>query len=230
MLATNDETVSLARNLGAQRVELGLPEGLRPGQLRPSTPPFPEVPQIVWIGRFLPLEAAGLALAAFRRVSHRGTPCAAHLGWGRSDPRRHRGVSCRSCRLRRSPLHWAPALGRGAGTAREARVHLFTSVRDSSSAQTLEAAALGVPTVALDAYGSKSFLHRPGFSLVEPLPGDGLDARFAAALCTCWGSLGPGGSRESDGARAFAAEHPVPRTSRDSPWRVPRRPPGDADH
>ena len=49
--------------------------------------------------------------------------------------------------------------------------HLFTSVRDSSSAQTLEAAALGVPTVTLALAGARDFLRRPGFVLVDPIQG-----------------------------------------------------------
>ena len=207
VLATNEETVTLARRLGAQRVELGLPDGLRPGQLRASTPPFPEVPEIVWIGRFLPLKAAGLALAAFRRVVDEEPR--ARLTFVGDGPTR-RVIEARAADLVASGavrfagrLPWADAQKQLASV----RVHLFTSVRDSFGAQTLEAAALGVPTVALDAYGSSSFLHRPGFALVEPLPGDGLDARFAADLLEVLGMDARRWCSESDGALAFASEH-----------------------
>lgn len=207
VLATNEETASLASDLGALRVELGLPDGLRPGQLRACTPPFPEVPEIVWIGRFLPLKAAGLALAVFRRVV--AEEPRARLTLVGDGPTR--GVIEASAAdlvasgavrfLGRLPWDEAQEL------LASVRVHLFTSIRDSFGAQTLEAAALGVPTVALDAYGSRTFLHRRGFALINPLPGDRLDERFAAAILHLLG-LPPGRwLAESDGARAFAAEH-----------------------
>ena len=175
--------------------------------MRPSAPPFPEVPEIVWIGRFLPLKAAGLALAAFRRVATEEPRARLTLvgdGPTRVDVEASAEDLVDSGAVRfTGRLPWDEAQELLAS----ARVHLFTSVRDSSSAQTLEAAALGVPTVALDAYGSRSFLHRPGFSLVDPLPGERLDERFAEVILRAL-ALDPGQwNTESSGALAFASEH-----------------------
>lgn len=207
VLATNEDTVSLAKDLGAQRVDLGLPEGLRPGQLRASAPQFPEVPEIVWIGRFLPLKAAGLAIAAFRRVV--AEEPRARLTMVGDGPTRGVIEASAVDLVSSGAVRFAGRLmwDEAQDVLASARVHLFTSVRDSSSAQTLEAAALGVPTVALDAYGSSSFLHRPGFALVDPLPGDGLDKRFAASILHVLGLSPDGWLAESAGAGAFAAEH-----------------------
>ena len=207
VLATNEETVSLARALGAQRVELGLPEGLRPGQLRACTPPFPEVPEIVWIGRFLPLKAAGLALSAFRRVV--AAEPRARLTFVGDGPTRGVIEESAADLVASGAVRFAGRLpwDEAQELLASARVHLFTSVRDSSSAQTLEAAALGVPTVALDAYGSSAFLHRRGFALVDPLPGDGLDERFASEILRVVGMNAKRWRSESEGAIAFASEH-----------------------
>lgn len=207
VLATNDETVSLARDLGAKRVELGLPEGLRPGQLRAIAPAFPEVPEIVWIGRFLPLKAAGLAIAAFRRVA--AEEPRARLTMVGDGPTRGLIETSAADLVASGAVRFAGRVpwDEAQAVLASARVHLFTSVRDSSSAQTLEAAALGVPTVALDAYGSSSFLHRTGFALVEPLPGNGLDTRFAAAALDTLRLSPDRWLDESNAVRDFAAEH-----------------------
>ena len=145
VLATNEETVSLARVLGARRIGLGLAEGLRTGQLRASAQAMPSELSTVWIGRFLPLKAAGLAVASFRHVL-RQQP-SARLTLIGDGPTKSRVEALAADLVRAGSvrfeghLPWAEAQR----VLAQARVHLFTSVRDSSSAQTLEAAALGVP-------------------------------------------------------------------------------------
>jgi glycosyltransferase involved in cell wall biosynthesis len=207
VLATNEETVSLAKDLGAHRVELGLPEGLRPGQLRASAPALPEVPEIVWIGRFLPLKAAGLAISAFRRVV--AEELDARLTMVGDGPTREVIEASAADLVASGAVRFAGRLpwDEAQEVLASARVHLFTSVRDSSSAQTLEAAALGVPTVALDAYGSSAFLHRRGFALVDPLPGDGLDERFATQILRILSLDEVAWHAEGSGALTFASEH-----------------------
>lgn len=215
ILATNHETADLARRLGASRVDLTLAEGVRPEGCRTEPPSFPAQPNIVWIGRFLPLKAAGLAAAAFREVL-RSVPDARLILVGDGPTRAEVELACsdlvREDRVEfTGQLAWADAqlvLSR-------ARIHLFTSVRDSSSAQTLEAAALGVPTVAMDAYGCGTFLHRPGFRLVDPLPGDGLDRRYAEALIETLTWSPADWLSASEGALTFARENEYRARARD---------------
>lgn len=182
IMATNNESADLARSLGARTVDLQLAEGVRETAIREEPPAFPQDPVIIWIGRFLPLKAARLAVRAFRIV-HEHELCARLVMVGDGPTIEATRESAKDLANTGAVqfagrLPWSDAqdvLG-------SARVHLFTSVRDSSSAQTLEAATLGVPTVALDVFGASAFLQRPGFRLVDPLPGDGLDQRFADAL------------------------------------------------
>lgn len=207
VLATNHESADLARQLGARRVRLALAEGVRANQLRDGAPAFPPEPHVVWIGRFLPLKAAGLALAAFRLAARR-IPDARLTFVGDGPTRVGVEAAARDLvdegRVRfAGRLPWAEAqqvLG-------QARVHLFTSVRDSFGAQTVEAAALGVPTVALDAFGSRAFLHRSGFRLVDPQPGETLHERFADALVEVLGWPAAQWRAQSEGALGFASEH-----------------------
>lgn len=205
VLVTNNETAALAKRLGARRVDLSLAEGVRPGQLRDRVA-FPEAASIVWIGRFLPLKAASLALAAFRSVLAAETGARlTFIGDGPTRPsvESQAGDLVRGGYVRfTGRLPWAEAQQELAA----ARLHLFTSVRDSSSAQTLEAAALGVPTVALDMAGCRAFLHRPGFRLVDPLPGEGLDNRVADQTLQVLRMNADEWLAQSAGARRFAAE------------------------
>lgn len=207
VLATNNETERLLRSVtDPAEVELCLAEGIPDDRVLRSAPRFPEQPEIMWLGRFLPRKSAKLAVRAFD-VLLQEHPLA-RLTFMGDGPTRHDAQSL-AHDLRLSDriqflgaLPWAEAQD----VLASSRVHLFTSVRDSSSAQTLEAAALGVPTVSLDLAGASAFLHRPGFLLVDPHPGDDLHVRFAGALAAALSWTPETWERESEGALAFARE------------------------
>lgn len=203
-LAANYETAQLGRALGAKHVALMMPDGVRRGEISTHPPKFPRAKEIVWVGRFKTFKGAGLAAGAFRRVvaSH---PDARLTFIGDGPTRTGVMESCSdlvaSGHVRfLGLLPWAL----GQGVLKQARVHLFTSIRESFGAQVLEAAANGIPTVGLDAYGLKTFCQGPGFKLVEPLPADRLDSRIAAALDTCLDWSEERWMFESDGARNLA--------------------------
>ena len=207
VLAANEETADLASRLGALRVLLMLPEGVRRGMLADAPPSYPAGETIVWIGRFFPLKAAGLAVRAFRSVLvQRPDATLTLIGDGptRQDVMSASQDLIDEGRVRfLGKLPWDEAqveLGR-------ARLHLFSSVRDSSSAQSLEAAALGVPTVGLDAFGLHSFCARAGFSLVDPFPSDQLDTRLGTAVSDCLGWDEDRWRMESEAALEFAGEN-----------------------
>lgn len=182
VLATNLESRDFAKRLGGRRVELALAEGVREPQIQQGPAPYPSERKIVWIGSFRPLKAAGLAISAFRRVLS-DLPDARLVFVG-DGPTRSIAESSTRDLLGDGRVQFLGRLAWQEAQAelRSARVHLFTSVRDSSSAQTLEAAAHGIPTIAMNAYGCRAFLQRPGFELVEPRPGAELDRRFADRL------------------------------------------------
>lgn len=71
----------------------------------------------------------------------------------------------------------------------QARVHLFTIIRDSPNAQTLEAAAKGIPIVAMDACPSRAYIHRLGSRSSIPAP-ENRSVRFSEAIVeTLYGQL-----------------------------------------
>lgn len=179
LLVTNDETATMAHRTGFERVEPMLAEGVR---ALPAGGAERDPGLVVWIGRFLPIKAAGLALSAFRHLVEREPR--ARLEFIGDGPTRAQ-VQAKAADLEAAGLvrfsgrlDWAKAQQR----LSRAAVHLFTSVRDSSSAQALEAAALGVPTVALNLSGMRMLWEAPAARLVEPLPADSLPNRLADAL------------------------------------------------
>lgn len=204
VLTANWETEEYVRRIGAHRTAPMVPDGVR--ELPPRTEPQRQQ-VVVWIGRMLSIKGVRLALESFRhalrsvpdaRLLFVGDgPLAAELTSWSADLVEQGSVQL----VGRLPWHQAQEI---LGCA---KVHLFTGLRDSFSAQTLEAAAHGVPTVGLDQFGLRRFCHRSGFLLVSPLPGKSLPLRLGDALTEAlrW----PEGKWDvhSEGAREFALEN-----------------------
>lgn len=207
VLVTNSATMALVEphTRGAQP-ELFLAEGIPDGHVLTSAPPVPTQPNVVWLGRFLPRKAASLAVHAFELLSHQD-PDVTLTFVGEGPARARVQTLARDLGLAHrirfaGGLRWQEAQD----VLAAATVHLFSSVRDSSSAQTLEAASLGVPTVTLDLAGANDFLHRPGFSLVDPHPGTSLPDRIARTLADVINWSPQKRTLECEGALAFARE------------------------
>jgi glycosyltransferase involved in cell wall biosynthesis len=202
-LVTNSATEAAARRLGARDIRYFLAEGLpadwiAPPRRRPSGTPI-----VFWVGRFLPRKAPMLAIEAFSEL--RKTMQARLIMAGD-------GPLLADCREAVSRLGlgsdaelpgrvpWSQVMELCDG----ASVFLFTSLRDSSGAQFLEAMGRGLPAVALDHHGIGDLkvglaaekveiprrpeeLHgRIAASLRTILTGDDWEARSAAA--TSWAS------------------------------------------
>lgn len=180
VLVANEETASIARRAGAPGVVHMPPDGIA---RRPhAVPGAPHDELIVWLGRFLPIKAAGLAIRAFREMLAL-TPDARMVMVGDGpthDEIRRQAADLAAARLVTftGALPWRDAMD----ILRLARVHLFTSVRDTFGAQVIEAAALGVPTVGLDLAGLHSLSGNSAVELVSPLPAESLPGRIAGAL------------------------------------------------
>ncbi|MEI2619740.1 MAG: glycosyltransferase family 4 protein [Candidatus Nanopelagicales bacterium] len=208
VLVTNSQTMKLVAPLSRRAdPELCLAEGIPDDRVLFEPMGDPSTPHIVWLGRFLPRKAASLAVQAFAPLA-RTIPdvTMSFVGDGPTRPKTESlvhalGISHRVRFLGSLPWNQAQEV------LASATVHLFTSVRDSSSAQTLEAAALGIPTVTLALAGAGDFLSRRGFVLVDPHPGHELPDRIADALAEVlrW----PLGRRSSEsvGALQFAREN-----------------------
>jgi glycosyltransferase involved in cell wall biosynthesis len=155
-----------------------IPDGIRAlGEVRAC--PGPEV---IWLGRVLPIKALGLAIASFRHVL-RDVPEArlTVVGDGPSLPAVKDKAEdlVDAGRLRfTGRVPW----GEGQRLLSQARVHLFTSLRDSFSAQALEAANAGTPTVAMRLGGLQLVQSGKGFHLVNPQPSQNVASRLGAAM------------------------------------------------
>ncbi|WP_432071735.1 glycosyltransferase family 4 protein [Streptomyces wuyuanensis] len=187
VLTTNRDTALRARRLGcaAPRMLLadGIPEDLvcTSGDIAPGPT---DRPTVLWVGRLTSFKAPRLALHTFSRL--RGLVPEARMMFLGDGPLRTEmehlasrlGVAESVCFRGRVP--WDQALA----AYDEAHVLLFTSLRDSSGVQTLEAWARGLPVVHLDHQGIGDF-SAPGGAIPVPLgsPED-LPQRLAQALAS----------------------------------------------
>lgn len=200
VFVTNPETIGLARRAGASDIRTMVPDGIR-AQGEARTCPGPEV---IWIGRVLPIKALGLAVASFRHVL-REVPAArlTVVGDGPSLPAVKAAaddlVDAGQLRFTgRVPWH------EGQRLLGQARVHLFTSLRDSFSAQALEAANAGTPTVAMRLGGLQVVEQGNGFHLVDSQPSQTVAIRLGAAVAQLLQADPAEWVSESRQAQAFA--------------------------
>jgi glycosyltransferase involved in cell wall biosynthesis len=152
VLATNSATEAACRRLGASDVRYFLAEGLPtdwPGapRRRPAG-----VPVVLWVGRMLPRKAPVLAVQAFAELRRTMPARLVMAGDGPLLGQVEQAVE------RLDLASDVELLGRVPWErVRElydcASAFLFTSLRDSSGSQFLEALGRGLPAVALDHHG-----------------------------------------------------------------------------
>lgn len=161
LLAANQETLTLAQRMGAQRGRLFLDTGL-PAHFYPKTerPPRAAGPlRVLWVGRLYPIKGLRLALEALGQV--RVPFCFTILGGGPlADrvPEWLRAYGLEDSTSYRGHVPWARVLQ----AYRTHDVFLFTSLRDSFGSQLLEAMASGLPVVTLDHHGASDFVPEEG--------------------------------------------------------------------
>jgi glycosyltransferase involved in cell wall biosynthesis len=153
VLATNSDTEAAARRVGATDVRYFLAEGLPAGWLADQPRQQPTgVPTVLWIGRMLARKAPVLAVEAFAEL-RRTLP--ARLVMAGDGPLLE---EVRATVERLGLTDDVELMGRVPWTTinelcESASVLLFSSLRDSSGAQFLEAMGKGLPAVALDLHG-----------------------------------------------------------------------------
>jgi glycosyltransferase involved in cell wall biosynthesis len=181
-LVTNSATAAACQRMGARDIRYMLAEGV-PGDWITGPRERPGgLPVVLWVGRMLPRKAPVLAVEAFAGL--------------------RRAMPARMIMAGDGPMrpHVRTAIGRLGLTADvdlpgqvpwdevrrlcdSASVFLFTSLRDSSGSQFLEALGRGLPAVALDHHGIGDV--DVGAAAVKvPLPPDphDLPGQLAAAL------------------------------------------------
>jgi glycosyltransferase involved in cell wall biosynthesis len=186
VIAGNAGTERLAHRLGARRVERMLPDGIHRSLLAPQARPAGSAQEkiVLWVGRFLPHKAPALAVEAFDHV-RRAVPAARLVMVGDGPDLADTRQRAQELGLDGSveflgSLDWSSVFG----WYDKADVHLFTSIRDTSSAQGLEGAARGLPTVTLSHSGGGGCDHLPddGAIKVKAMPTDTLGQRLGDAV------------------------------------------------
>ncbi|MDH3295964.1 MAG: glycosyltransferase family 4 protein, partial [Acidimicrobiia bacterium] len=158
ILAANHETHDVARSIGVRRIELIRDVALPPELIvdsidrRPDDKPL----RVVWLARYMPRKGLALALDAFAKVP---ADCPVQLtvvgADGTADELRSRAA--RITRTSSDPerlaftgvVDWSTAQA----ALRESDVFLFTSLRDTTGVQLLEAIAGGLAVITLDHHG-----------------------------------------------------------------------------
>jgi glycosyltransferase involved in cell wall biosynthesis len=207
-LVTNSATAAACRRLGAADVRYMLAEGLPSDWLVGARPQPTGIPVVLWVGRLLPRKAPTLAVEAFAEL-RRTVP--ARLIMAGDGPLR---AQLRAKVVRLGLAEDVQLLGRVSWEDvrclyDSASVFLFTSLRDSSGAQFLEALGRGLPAVTLDHHGMGDIDVGPAALKVglPPTPRD-LPRRLASALqailCDCEWEL------RSGAAVNWAAQHVWP--------------------
>lgn len=207
-LVTNSATEAAARRLGAKDIRYFLAEGLPADWLVPPRQRPSGTPIVFWVGRFLPRKAPMLAIEAFSEL-RKIMP--AKLIMAGDGPLL---TECREAVSRLGLGADAELPGRVPWSrvmeyCDEASVFLFTSLRDSSGAQFLEAMGRGLPAVALDHHGIGDLKVGLAAEKVEiPRRPQELHGRIAAALRTIL--TGDEWEARSAAAVSWAAQHVWP--------------------
>jgi glycosyltransferase involved in cell wall biosynthesis len=221
LLAANAGTETLARQLGARRVERMLPEGIDASLLAPAPRPSQHSREqlIVWVGRFLPRKGAPLAVEAFDHV-RRALPAARLVMVGEGAKQAETQRRARELGLSQvvdftGRLDWPTVLR----LYDEADLFLYTSIRDTSCATGLEAAAHGLPIVGLSHSGGGGCDDYPdmGATKVSAVPIASVASRLGQAVVEVLTDDDYG--RRSKAILEFAAENTWDaKTSRMSSW------------
>lgn len=159
VLSTNSDTQRIVDKIGANRSLLLLDACLPPEMIPPVAPIRHDaaVLRVLWVGRLLPRKALNLALDAIARVDSTVPLRLTILGGGPLGTAvpgwiRDRGLADRV--QWKGQVSWAEVQA----AYLEHDVFLFTSLRDSSGAQLLEAMAEALPIVMLNHHGGAEFV------------------------------------------------------------------------
>lgn len=151
-LVTNSDTAVAAQRLGARDVRYFLAEGLPSDWIATLRQRPVGVPVIFWVGRFLARKAPLLAIEAFAELRKTVDARLVMAGDGPMLDAAHQAVA-RLSMERDIELPGRVPWAQVRDLCDSATAFLFTSLRDSSGAQFLEAMGRGLPAVALNHHG-----------------------------------------------------------------------------
>jgi glycosyltransferase involved in cell wall biosynthesis len=183
-LVTNSATSAACRRLGAADVRYMLAEGLPRDWLMGARSRPAGVPVVLWVGRLLPRKAPMLALQAFAEL-RRAMPARLIMAGDGPLSEQVRVMVERLDLTDDVQLPGRVPWEELKSLYDSASAFLFTSLRDSSGSQFLEALSRGLPAVALDHHGIGDLDVGPAaFKVALPDQPSDLPARLASALQT----------------------------------------------
>ena len=164
VLAANSDTTRLIRSMGRQDVTLMFDVAIAESFMPAAPPQLPEhspsTLRLLWVGRNVPRKGLPIALDALAKVQFPTTLTI--VGESPDEGKLRREIADRGITDR---VHWA---GKRLAWSEVKEMYLrhdallFTSVRDTSGAQLLEAMALGLPVITLDLHGAKEIVPHDG--------------------------------------------------------------------
>lgn len=172
ILASNEETLLLARRMGARRVRL-LMDAALPATMAPPAMPEREAHdglRLLWLGRIMPRKAVQLAVLAVEGLPDTAGVTLEVVGKGANDEMEagfRRWLAGRP-ETGRVTAPGAVPFDAVPGKYLAADVFIFTSVRDSTGVQVLEAMAYGLPVICLDHQGARVMVPDEGGLRVRP--------------------------------------------------------------
>lgn len=168
ILVTNSATATTCQCLGAADIRYMLAEGLPPDWLVRRRARPTGISVVLWVGRLLPRKAPALALQAFAEL-RRAMPARLVVAGDGPLSGQLRAMVERLGLTRDVQLLGRVPWGDIKSLYDSASVFLFTSLRDSSGSQFLEALGRGLPAVALNHHGIGDIDPGPA-ALKVPLP------------------------------------------------------------
>lgn len=159
VLATNKETVELAKKLGAKRVVFILDNSVSESYLLDQPPSLKKTNtlKLLWVGSLLPRKALNLALEALSRVDREIPFVLTIVGGGVLQNRLNvqiekLGLVDKVVTMGNIP--WDEVRN----AYLQSDIFIFTSLRDSCPAQLMEAMAVGLPIITLNHHGSRDIV------------------------------------------------------------------------
>lgn len=182
VLAANVDTTSLVRAMGRPDVNEMFDVAIAESFMPPTPPHLPErssTLRLLWVGRIVPRKGLPIALDALAQV--KGSVTLTIVGESPDEGKLRNEIADRGLTGR---IHWA---GQRLPWPQVKEMYLrhdallFTSVRDTSGAQLLEAMALGLPVITLDLHGAKEIVP-PDAGIKVPVNSVGVARDLAAAM------------------------------------------------
>ena len=185
VFAANGETATLARKLGARRVELAMstaqPAEFFPA-VYPARPPLAGRPlRILWLARLYPRKGLHLVLEALAQVDKRVPFQLDILGDGPVGPLVPGWIAAAGLHDR---VTWHGSVPYGTVRAAYLSHDLFMlcSLRDTYASQYIESMALGLPILTLDHHGATDFIPDDAGIKVPVLSAEATAAALARAV------------------------------------------------